>query len=98
MRDRGSMVVLVMLVSVAFTAAVTMALVPVMGDLFDRQQARSAADAVALAGVLGGESASAALAIDNGATLVGWSRDGRQVTVLVQVGDQVVTARATDEP
>lgn len=97
-RDRGSMLVLVMLVAVAFTAAVTLALVPVLNDLVDRQQARSAADASALAGVAGGRSASARLAADNAATLTSWSRRGRQVTVTVTVGDQTATARATDEP
>uniref|UniRef100_UPI00261FD856 hypothetical protein n=1 Tax=Ilumatobacter sp. TaxID=1967498 RepID=UPI00261FD856 len=89
---------LVVFVGVAITAAVTMALVPVLGDLVDRQQARTAADAAALAGVHGGRSASARLAAANGAVLVGYRRDGRRVTVEVTVGDQVVRARATDEP
>ena len=97
-RDRGSMLVLVVLVGAAFTAAVTLALVPVLNDLIDRQQARSAADAAALAGVAGGRSASARLAAVNEATLTGWTRSGRRVTVTVAVGDQTATARATDEP
>lgn len=98
MRDRGSMLVLVLLVGVAITAAVMVAVVPVLGDLVDRQQARSAADAAALAGVNGGASSASALAEVNGGVLIGWSRSGRQVTVRVSVGDQVATARATDEP
>ena len=98
MRDRGSMTVLVVSVGLALTFAVTMALVPVLGDLSDRQRARSAADAAALAGVEGGRSAAADLAAANGAELVVWSRSGRTVTVGVRVGDQEVTARATDEP
>ena len=36
MRDRGSMTVLVVSVGLALTFAVTMALVPVLGDLSDR--------------------------------------------------------------
>ena len=98
MRDRGSMSVLVMLVGVAITAAVMSALVPLLGDLIDRQQAQSAADAAALAGVTGGRPAAVSLATANGADLVGWSRDGRKVTVTVRIGDQVARARATDEP
>jgi hypothetical protein len=98
MRDRGSMLVLVMFVGVAITAAVTLAIVPVLGELIDRQHAQSAADAAALAGVAGGRSGSASLADANGAELVAFSRSGRRVTVSVRVGGQVVSARATDEP
>mgnify|MGYP006928180173 FL=1 len=87
-----------MLVALAFTAMVTIALVPVVGDLVDRQQARSAADAAALAGVTGGTEAAATLAELNGGELVDWSISGSQVTVVVRVGDQVATARATDGP
>jgi hypothetical protein len=92
------MTVLVVLVGLALTVALTLALVPVLGDLTDRQQARSAADAAALAGVTGGRSASASLAGRNDAVLVDWSRNGREVTVRVRVGEQVATARATDGP
>lgn len=98
MRDRGSMMVLVMFVSVGIVAALTAAMMPMFGDLIDRQQARSAADAAALAGVTGGRPAASALAVSNDAVLVGWSVDGRTVTVQVRLGDQVATARATDEP
>jgi hypothetical protein len=92
------MLVLVVFVGVALTAAVTAAVVPLLADLGDHQRARSAADAAALAGVTGGQSASASLASANGAALVTWERDGRAVTVHVRVGDQVVVARATDQP
>ena len=98
MRDRGAMTVLVVLVALAITAAIMLGLVPVLGELTDRQQARSAADAAALAGVTGGRSAAATLAAANDAALVGWSRSGREVTVTVRVGGQTVTARATDGP
>lgn len=92
------MTVLVGAVGLALTAAITAAMVPVLVELTDRQQARSAADAAALAGVTGGRSAAASLAARNDADLVGWSQTGREVTVRVRVGDQVVTARATDGP
>lgn len=96
--DRGSILVLVVLVGLAITGATTIALVPVLADLIDHQRAQSAADAVALAGVNGGRSSSNAFAAANEAELVGWRRDGRTVTVEVRVGDQTAIARATDEP
>ena len=98
MRDRGSMLALVVLVGLAITAAVTIALVPVLGALIDRQHAHSAADAAALAGVEGGRAASDAVAAANHGTVVAWSQTGFDVTVTVQVGDQQATARATDAP
>ena len=98
MRDRGSMLVLVVLVGLAITAAVTITLVPVLSALIDRQHAQSAADAAALAGVEGGRAASDAVAAANQGTLVAWSQTGFDVTVMVQVGDQVASARATDAP
>ena len=98
MRDRGSMLVFVMLVGVALTAAVTLALLPVLTALIDHARAQNAADAAALAGVTGGVAASSAIAAANDATVVAWSRSGHDVTVTVQVGEQQATARATDEP
>lgn len=98
MRDRGSMLVLVVFVGLAITAAVLFALMPVLVDLTHRQQAQSAADAAALAGVTGGRTAAAAIAAANDGTLVSWSREGPDVTVEVRVGDQVVMARATNAP
>ena len=98
MRDRGSMLILVVLTGLAMTASITLALVPVLTSLVHRQQAQSAADAAALAGVTGGRAASLAIASANEAVLVGWSRSGYLVTVTVQVGGQEATARATDEP
>ncbi len=87
-RDRGSMLVLVVFVGVAVTVAAAAALVPVLGALVERQEARTAADAAALAGVT----------TTNGGALVGWSDDGIHVIVEVRVGDQVARARATDRP
>ena len=98
MRDRGSMLVFVMLVGVALTAAVTLALQPVLVGLIDHARAQHAADAAALAGVTGGNSAASSLAGANDATLVAWSRSGYEVTVTVRVGEQQATARATNEP
>lgn len=96
--DRGSMLILVTLVAIAVCVAVTSALLPVLVDVAHHQQAQSAADAAALAGVRGGRAAAAELAVANGASLVSWQQAGRQVTVVVVVAGQRATARATDEP
>lgn len=98
MHDRGSATILTVLVALALTFAIATSLVRFVTGLIDRQHAQSAADAAALAGVGGGQAAAAGLAAANGAALVGWSVDGHQVTVRVQVGDHVAVARATDEP
>jgi shikimate kinase len=97
-RDRGSAFVLTVLVGLALTAGITLALMPVLDSLVDRQRARSAADAAALAGVSGGRPAAAAIAEANGAALVAWSQTGDEVLVTVMVGGQRVAARATDAP
>ena len=97
-RDRGSALVLTILIALAIVGGATLSVVPVLHTLFDRQRAHSAADAAALAGVTGGYGAAAEVAAANGGVLVAWSQDGRRVTVTVQVGEQQVTARATDEP
>lgn len=98
MRDRGSMTAMVVLVGVAVTSVVVSATVPLLVDLRDRQRAVAAADAAALAGVIDGRSAAATVAAANGGTLVGWSETGHDVTVVVTVGSERATARATDAP
>lgn len=98
MRDRGSMMVLTVLVGLALTAAALAALVPFFDELAARQRAQNAADAAALAGVDGGEPAARRLADSNGGVLVSWRRDGRVVVVVVRVGDATARARATDAP
>ena len=96
--DRGSMALATMLVGVALTSAVLTAMVPWVAELGDRQQAQIAADAAALAGVTGGRSASARLAVANDATLISWRLVGDDVIVTVEVGAQRASARATDGP
>lgn len=98
MRDHGSMLVFTTLVGTAFTAAVLVAVEPVLEELVDRQRARAAADAAALAGVTDGRDRAAVLATANGGVLVAWSESGDEVTVVVEVGGQRATARATDAP
>lgn len=98
MRDRGSMLVLTVLVGLALTASVLVAITPVLTGLVHRQRAQAAADAAALAGVVDGRGAAIALAEANGGVLVGWTELGDEVTVVVAVEGRRATARATDAP
>ena len=97
-RDRGSALVLVVLVAAAFTVAAGAGLTALSRDLIDVSRARSAADAAALASVEGGQAAAIELATANGATLVSWAQLGSDVVVEVRVGDAVARARATNVP
>ncbi len=97
-RDPGSMAVATVLVALALTTAILTALVPWSAELGERQRARTAADAAALAGVTGGRVGSARLAAANGGTLVGWRIVGDDVIVTVEVGGHRASARATDGP
>jgi hypothetical protein len=92
------MTVLVGFVGAGITLAVLAALVPVLTELRQHQRARAAADAAALAGVVAGRRAAAELAAANGGVLVEWTALGDEITVVVLVGDQRATARATDAP
>jgi hypothetical protein len=92
------MLMVSVLVGLAMTAAVLGAIVPLLGDLVDRQRAQAAADAAARAGVIDGRAAAGALAAANGGVLVSWSESADEVTVVVDVGGQRARARATDAP
>lgn len=101
--DRGQAVPLVVLV-VALAALAALAAGAVGAGLVDRQRARQAADAAALAGLSGGRTATERVAAANGATLVSFmSRPtgggvGVVVEVVVRVGGSVATSRATNGP
>ncbi|MEZ5215233.1 MAG: hypothetical protein R2715_01265 [Ilumatobacteraceae bacterium] len=56
---------------------------------------RTAADAAALAGVIGGEDAARAFAAANGGVMTSFHRSGEDVLVVVRVGRAVARARAT---
>lgn len=60
----------------------------------ERAQARSAADAAALAGALDGEGAARSVARANGARLTAYEERHDLVEVTVVVGDREATARA----
>lgn len=92
--DRGQAVPLTAAL-VAIAAVLVLGLGALAGDVVDAGRARSAADAAALAGALGGRPAAHAMAGRNGATLTAWHDSGDDVVVTVRVGDATATARAT---
>jgi hypothetical protein len=76
-------------------AAIAIVVLGLVGArLGDRARARTAADAVALAGAASGRDAADQVAAANRAVVVEWHPDGDGVTVVVQVGDATARARA----
>jgi hypothetical protein len=94
-RDERGQAVPLAAALVAVAAMLVVGIGVMARDVGDAGRARAAADAAALAGVLGDRAASVALASANGATLVSWARDGPDVVVVVRVGAVSATARAT---
>ncbi len=95
--DRGSAVVLVA-VALVFTGLLSVGAAALGEAMLHRQQAQSAADAAALAGVSGGRSAAADLASRNGAVLVAFWRRGPVVTVVVERRRAHAMASASNGP
>jgi hypothetical protein len=95
--DRGQ-AVLVLAVVVVVVALVAIGFARAADVVLDRQQAQTAADAAALAGLQGGRSAAARLAAANGAVLVSFVEAGSMVTVVVSRGEVRARARASDGP
>ena len=98
--DDGQTTVLVALV-VGAALLLLVGLTHLGAAVVDRAQARTAADAAALAGVIeqtrgaaAGSRAAAAVAADNGATLVAYAVDGGCVEVTVEVDGAHATSRA----
>lgn len=69
-------------------------LTPIGRATIDRAEARTAADAAALAGAADGPRAARGLAAANGGRVIELVEDGTGLTVTVQVGAAVATARA----
>jgi hypothetical protein len=94
--QRGQVLPLLVLV-----VALAGVLVVVLGRLgqaaVDRAHARTAADAAALAGAAAGESAARDLAQANGATLLWFRAEGRDVEVAVRFRRAEAVARARRE-
>ena len=101
-RDVGQAVVVVVMAVSAVFAATAVGLTTMGSSLVDRTRAQTAADAVALASLVGGRSSGVELAERHGATVVSWTRfdvgGGRAVQVVIRLGDATATARATDGP
>jgi Flp pilus assembly protein TadG len=89
-----------MVIVVALAAALTAGLAELGTRARDRSRAQSAADAAALAGLDGGYASALRVAGTNDSTLLAWSAGPRihEVIVVVQVGGQIATARASDRP
>ena len=95
--DRGQAIVF--LLAVVTMAALAVVAVGVFSQrLVDRGRAQTAADAAALAAVLGGRAAAERLAGGNGGRLISFDQAGEVVTVVVDVAGERATARATDGP
>ena len=92
-RDRGQVVPLVAALLVV-VAAVAMGVARVGTAVVTRAQARTAADAAALAGAVEGETAAREVSEANGGRLEAFERLGDEAQVTVRVGDARATARA----
>ncbi len=92
------MLIFIVFVTIGITFSITAALVPVLHQVIDHQRAQAAADAAALAGVIGGRKSADEIAVANGAVVVDFEVVDGVVIVAVRVGHRVVGARATDEP
>lgn len=96
--DHGQSVALVIMVAALVMAALAGA-VQLGAVVVERQQARAAADAAALAALQGGEDAARAMAIANGAQLVSCRMvDVDTVEVVVASGEVTAVARASRAP
>ena len=95
--DRGQAVVLLLAV-VVLAALAVIAVGLFSRRIVDHGRAQMAADAAALAAVIGGRPAATRFAVDNGGRLIGFTQSGDEVTVVVEVGGERATARATDGP
>ena len=95
--DRGQAWMLLLFVVVAIVVAIV-GLAELGADLVHRAQARTAADAAALAGTTGGRVAAARIAARNGAVLVSYRSVGEMVVVEVVVEGMRAAAAASDAP
>ncbi|MGE0877422.1 MAG: hypothetical protein AB7L13_01155 [Acidimicrobiia bacterium] len=90
----GGQVLPLMAVAVLLAAVMVLMVARTGALAADHARARTAADAAALAGVVGGESAARQLADANGARLERFARHGPEVTVDVRVRRARASARA----
>ncbi|MEM9513596.1 MAG: pilus assembly protein TadG-related protein [Actinomycetota bacterium] len=99
-RDRGQAAAPLLITTMAVAVIVVLAAAELGGRVVDRNQAQTAADAVALAGVTHGRQIAERIAAEHEATITSWRSTGppEAVDVFVEVrhGDQRATARATN--
>lgn len=92
-RDAGQVLPLVAVL--ILLAALSIVLVGRVGSrLSEQARARTAADAVALAGAADGRAGAELVARENGAAIIGWFPSGDGVQVAVRVGRATAIARA----
>jgi hypothetical protein len=91
--ERGSALPLLVL-GVVLGGLIVLLAARLGGAAVDRAAARSAADAAALAGAAEDEGAARQLAADNGATVVGYEKQGSDARVEVDLGDARAVGRA----
>lgn len=94
--QRGSITVLMAGVA-AFAGVLIFGLAQLGGAAVSRAQARTAADAGALAAAAEGREAAEAVVKANGGRIVSMTVDGAEVQLVVEVGDSEATARARRE-
>ncbi|HUS41270.1 MAG TPA: pilus assembly protein TadG-related protein [Ilumatobacteraceae bacterium] len=99
-RDRGQAAVLVLILATVLFVALSSALVTVGGRMIDRTRAQTAADAAALAALVGGPEAARTLAQRHGASLLSltFGPASGQVDVEVRLGTATARAAASDAP
>lgn len=93
-RDECGQAVPLLLVFVVFIGVIGLAIAKVGAQAVDETHAQTAADAAALAGVVGGRSAAAEVAQKNGATIESYLVDHDDVQVIVVIGTRRAAARA----
>lgn len=92
--DGGQAMVFVMMAGLALMTVMVVLLATLGGVVNDRARARTAADAVALAGARSGRPAADAVAAGNGAAIEQYDTEGNRTTVRVRVGRARATASA----
>ena len=88
---------MLMTAAVALAGALVFGLARLGEAAVSRAQARTAADAAALAGIAAGREAADAVVTANGGHIVAYSLDGPELQVVVKLGDAQATARARRE-
>ena len=90
----GDAVTVLVAAAILFASLLVLRVAAIGSAAAGRARAQTAADAAALAGVVGGRDDAETLANENGGVLTSWTDDGDEVQVSVRVDDAVAVARA----